>query len=181
MDLDKTYNLLTNREIILTHKEYQKGDTFGLSPFYEWRKVMKTYVQGIIFGIMSILSGLLFTGIPFGTEMIEIVNVAVLVIGVFAVLIIGIFLKKYTAALTTSAVYMVVSFALMMFIETQMSGFTVVHAGFLPGLSMAITGLVTSMQLKGNRKILAGMILSVVGILINAASLVLTMVNGFVG
>jgi hypothetical protein len=46
---------------------------------------------------------------------------------------------------------------------------------------MAITGLVTSMQLKGNRKILAGMILSVVGILINAASLVLTMVNSFVG
>ena len=48
---------------------------------------MKTYVQGIIFGILSILSVLLFTGIPFGTELIEIVDVAVLVIGVFAVLI----------------------------------------------------------------------------------------------
>ena len=142
---------------------------------------MKTYVQGIIFGMLSILSGLLFTGIPFGTEMIEIVDVAVLVIGIFAVLIMGIFLKKYTAALITSAVYMVVSLVLMMFIETQMSGFTIVYAGFLPGLSMAITGLVTSIRLKGNRKILAGMILNVVGILINAASLVLAVVNGFVG
>ncbi len=142
---------------------------------------MKTYVQGIIFGMLSILSGLLFTGIPFGTEMIEIVDVAVLVIGIFAVLIMGIFLKKYTAALITSAVYMVVSFVLMMFIETQMSGFTIVYTGFLPGLSMAITGLVTSIRLKGNRKILAGMILNVVGILINAASLVLAVVNGFVG
>ena len=142
---------------------------------------MKTYALGIIFGILSILSGLLFTGIPFGTEMIEIVDVAVLVIGIFAVLIMGIFLKKYTAALITSAVYLVVSFTLMMFIETQMSGFTIVYAGFLPGLSMAITGLVTSIRLKGNRKILAGMILNVVGILINAASLVLAVVNGFVG
>ncbi len=142
---------------------------------------MKTYVQGIIFGMLSILSGLLFTGIPFGTEMIEIVDVAVLVIGIFAVLVMGIFLKKYTAALITSAVYMVVSFVLMMFIETQMSGFTIVYTGFLPGLSMAITGLVTSIRLKENRKILAGMILNVVGILINAASLVLAVVNGFVG
>lgn len=142
---------------------------------------MKTYVQGIIFGILSILSGLLFTGIPFGTELIEIANAAVFVIGAITMLILGIFLKKYTAALITSAVYMVISFALMMFIETQMSGFTIVYAGFLPGLSMAITGLVTSIQLKGNRKILAGMILSVIGILINAASFVMTVVNGFVG
>ena len=142
---------------------------------------MKPYLEGIILGGLSVISGLLFVGIPFGTSLIEIANVAVLVIGAITVLILGIFLKKYTSAVITSAIYMGLLFALTLFIETQMSGSTIVYAGFLPGLSIAVTGLVTSIKMNGYQKILAGVILSVIGILVNIASLVMALMNGFIG
>ena len=141
----------------------------------------KTYIQGIILGVLSILSGLLFVGIPFGTAAIEIANMAVLGIGMIVVLIVGILLKKYTAALITSVIYLVVTFALTMFIEINMSDFILVGVGFVPGLSIAITGLITAVQQKGQKKILAGIIINAIGILIGVASLVMTLMNSFVG
>lgn len=141
---------------------------------------MKIYVQGIVFGILSLLSALLINGIPFGSGIIEIANTIVLVIGAITVILCGIFKKKYTAALIISAVYLIFSFILTMIIELNMSGFTLVGIGFVPGLSVAITGLVTSMQLKGEKKILAGIILNSLGILFGLASLVLSVINGFI-
>ncbi len=60
-----------------------------------------------------------------------------------------------------------------------MSNFVIVGIGFVAGLSMAITGLITSIQQKKIRKIRAGMILNIIGILISAASLVMSLMNGF--
>ena len=131
---------------------------------------MKTYIQGIILGILSILSGLLINGIPFGTSIIEIINIAVLVIGAFALIFLGIFKKKYTAALITSAVYLVILCTLTTIIELKMSGFVIVGVGFVPGLSIALTGLITSINQKGERKIVAGIILNSLGLLISIAS-----------
>ena len=59
---------------------------------------MKVYIQGIIFGILSVISGLMMSGIPLGSEMIEIANLFILVIGVFAVFFVGVFKKKYNVA-----------------------------------------------------------------------------------
>ena len=140
---------------------------------------MKTYIQGIVFGILSVLSGLLMSGIPFGTGIIEIANEAVLVIGVAAVLFLGIFKKKYAAALTASVIYLVVLFLLTAIIELNMSGFTIVGVGFVPGFSIGVTGLVTSIQQKGEKKIIAGIILNAIGILVCIASLVMSLMNGF--
>ena len=141
---------------------------------------MKTYVQGIVLGILSMVSTLLMNGIPFGSGIIEIANIIVLVIGVIAVILCGIFKKKYTAAVIISAVYLIVSFVLTMIIELNISGFTIVGIGFVPGLSVAITGLITSMQLKGEKKTLAGIILNSLGILLGIASLALSVMNGFI-
>ena len=141
---------------------------------------MKVYIQGIIFGILSVISGLMMSGIPLGSEMIEIANLFILVIGVFAVFFVGVFKKKYNVAAIVSAIYLGALFSLTMIIETNMSGFAIAGIGFVPGLSLAVTGLITSIQQKGNRKIRTGIIFNSIGMLINIASLVLAVMNGFV-
>ena len=75
---------------------------------------------------------------------------------------------------------MVAIFLLTMLIELNMSGFTIVGIGFVPGLSLAVTGLITSIQQNGDRKILTGVILSSIGMLINLAGFVMAVMNGFV-
>ena len=141
---------------------------------------MKTYMQGIVLGILSILSSIMMSGIPFGSGIIEIANAVVLVIGVFAVIFLGIIKKKYTAALIVSVIYLVILFLLTMIIELNLSGFTIVGLGFVPGLAVSITGLVTSMQRKGEKKIIAGIILNALGILVSIASLGMSVMNGFI-
>jgi hypothetical protein len=141
---------------------------------------MKNYKQGIIFGVLSIISGLLLSGIPFGTNVIEIINAAVLVLGVITLLIIGISKRRYTASVIEAAVYLVVLFVLTMIIELNMSDFVIVGVGFVPGLSMAVTGLITSMQQQGNRKVLAGIMINSIGILISIISLGMSVMNGFI-
>ena len=144
------------------------------------KPVMKTFIQGIIFGVLAVISGLLFVGIPFGTTVIEIANVAVLVVGAILVLIVGVIRRKYTAALIIAAVYMAVLFALTMFIETNMSNFVIVGNGFVPSLSIATTGLLTAVQQKGKKKTTVGMILNAIGMLISIASVAMTVMNGFI-
>jgi len=141
---------------------------------------MKTYIQGILFGILSVLSSLMMSGIPFGTEIIEIANAIVLLIGVVAVIILGVFKKKYTSAIIVSVIYLAVLFLLTMMIELNMIGFVLVGVGFMPGLSLALTGLITSLQRKGEKKILAGIVLNALGILVSIASLALSVMNGFI-
>ena len=51
-----------------------------------------------------------------------------------------------------------------------MSGFAIAGIGFVPGLSLAVTGLITSIQQKGNRKIRTGKIFNSIGMLINIAN-----------
>ena len=141
---------------------------------------MKTYIQGILFGILSVLSSLMMSGIPFGTEIIEIANAIVLLIGVVAVIILGVFKKKYTSAIIVSVIYLAVLFLLTMMIELNMIGFVLVGVGFMPGLSLALTGLITSLQRKGEKKILAGIVLNALGILVSIASLALSVMNEFI-
>ena len=54
--------------------------------------------------------------------------------------------------------------------RTNMSGFAIAGIGFVPGLSLAVTGLITSIQQKGNRKIRTGKIFNSIGMLINIAN-----------
>lgn len=120
------------------------------------------------------------SGIPFGTEIIEIANAIVLLIGVVAVIILGVLKKKYTSAIIVSVIYLAVLFLLTMMIELNMIGFVLVGVGFMPGLSLALTGLITSLQRKGEKKILAGIVLNALGILVSIASLALSVMNGFI-
>jgi len=122
----------------------------------------------------------MMSGIPFGTEIIEIANAIVLLIGVVAVIILGVFKKKYTSAIIVSVIYLAVLFLLTMMIELNMIGFVLVGVGFMPGLSLALTGLITSLQRKGEKKILAGIVLNALGILVSIASLALSVMNGFI-
>ena len=135
---------------------------------------MKVYTQSIILGVLSILSGLLMVGIPWGSEMIEIVNLAVIAIGAFAIILLGVFKKKYTLAVILSVIYLAAVFAMTAIIEGNKMDYSyMLYIGFVPGLTMAATGMITSIQQKGKRKILAGMIITSIGMLINAASCIM--------
>ena len=138
---------------------------------------MKVYKQSILLGILSILSGLLIVGVPVGTEIIEIVNTAVLAIGALAIILLGVFKKKYTIAAIVSAIYTVAVFAMTAMIEANMQDFSILAIGFVPGLTMAATGMITSIQQKGEKKILIGMIITLIGMFINLASGVMALIS----
>ena len=143
---------------------------------------MKVYTQSIILGVLSILSGLLMVGIPWGSEMIEIVNLAVIAIGAFAIILLGVFKKKYTLAVILSVIYLAAVFAMTAIIEgNEMNYAYMLYIGFVPGLTMAVTGMITSIQQKGKRKILAGMIITSIGMLINAASCIMGVITLITG
>ena len=138
---------------------------------------MKVYKQSIILGLLSILSGLMIVGIPVGIEMIEIINIVVLAVGALAIILLGVVKKKYTLAAILSAFYTLAVFGMTAMIEANMQGFSILAIGFVPGLTMAVTGLITSIQQKGKKKILIGMIFTSIGLLINLASGVMAVIS----
>lgn len=138
---------------------------------------MKVYKQSIILGLLSILSGLMIVGIPVGSEMIEIVNIVVLAVGALAIILLGVLKKKYTLAAILSVIYTVAVFGMTAMIEANMQGFSILAIGFVPGLTMAATGMITSIQQKGEKKILIGMIITSIGMFINLASGVMALIS----
>lgn len=139
---------------------------------------MKVYVSGIVMGVIAIVSSLLFVGVPFGISILEIVNTALFIVGFIAVLLVGLAFKKPFAAMIISILYVVSLFILTLAIESGSNGFTLVAVGFIPGLVIAATGLISSLQIKSKKKILPSMIVNILAILVACANVYLSYVNG---
>ena len=139
---------------------------------------MKVYVSGIVMGVIAIVSSLLFVGVPFGISILEIVNTALFIVGFIAVLLVGLAFKKPFAAMIISILYVVSLFILTLAIESGSNGFTLVAVGFIPGLVIAATGLISSLQIKSKKKILPSMIVNILAILVSCANVYLSYVNG---
>jgi hypothetical protein len=97
-------------------------------------------------GMIAFLSSLAINGIPFGSSPLEIISLIVFFLGLFAVLIIGLSLKKDKLFMITTIIYTAISVLLIMYVEASSKDYILSGIGFLPGLGLSITGLVRTKQ-----------------------------------
>ena len=139
---------------------------------------MKTYIKGIIIGIISILSSLFIVGIPIGTSPVEIIELVILILGIVILLFMAIKTSNDTALLVAAAAYVLVVFVLTMIIELTFTDLTVLAIGFIPGAAVGVVGLIRTIKNKSDHKITASLILNIIGITASICSLCLVIPNG---
>lgn len=139
----------------------------------------KAYKQGIVMGILAIVSALLIAALPLESSVLEIVNYAVLCAGAVLLTVLGPVLRKYTAAAVVSGVYLASVLTITMVIELGID--TTAHKmglGFVPAMIISVTGLITTIQNKGQKKIAVSFILNILGVLLSIAALAMGIIAG---
>ena len=139
---------------------------------------MKTYIKGIIFGIISILSSLLIVGIPIGTSPVEISALVILILGIVILLFMALKANNDTVLLVAAAVYVLTVFVLTMIVELSYTDLTVLAIGFIPGAAVGTVGLIRSIKNKSNYKIAVSLIINIIGIVASICSLCFVIPNG---
>ncbi|MBO6230125.1 MAG: hypothetical protein J6O50_06120 [Ruminiclostridium sp.] len=139
---------------------------------------MKTYIKGIIIGIISILSSLLIVGIPIGTSPVEIVEIVILILGIVILLFMTLKTNNDTVLLAATATYVLTVFILTMIIELSHTDITVLAIGFIPGAAVGTVGLIRTIKNKSDHKITASLIINIIGIVASICSLCLVIPNG---
>ena len=135
---------------------------------------MKNNKNGIILGIISILSSLLFTGMPIGKNLFEIVAIMLYVTGLLLIIYFGFLKRNSKNTIITSIVYLIILFILVVFIEMQYKDFIILAIGFIPGLLISISGLI----LTKDNKTKVSLVLNVIGLILSIISLLLVILNG---
>ncbi len=140
---------------------------------------MKNYYAGIVLGGISILCALLFVGIPIGfNNILETITTLSGVVGLLAVLCLGISGKNDKITVISTAMYVVVLFVLILIVELNYNDFVLTGTGFLPGLSVSIMGIIKTVKVKGKSKTTASFILNITGLVFSIANLLLTILSG---
>ena len=139
---------------------------------------MKNNKNGIILGIISILSSLLFTGMPIGKNLFEIVAIILYVTGLLLIIYFGFLKRNSKNTIITSIVYLIILFILVVFIEMQYKDFIILAIGFIPGLLISISGLILTKDNKTKYKTKVSLVLNVIGLVLSIISLLLVILNG---
>ena len=139
---------------------------------------MKNYKDGIILGVISILSSSLFVGMPVGKNLIEIVTTIFYVIGLLLIIYFGLIKRSSKRTIITSIVYLIILFLLVAFVEMQYKDFIILAVGFVPGLLISISGLVLTKNNKTKYKTKVSLVLNIIGLIISIISLLLAIPNG---
>lgn len=126
-------------------------------------------------GIIAFMSSLAINGVPFGSSPLEIVSVIVFFLGLIAVLIIGLFLKKDKLFMITTIIYTGVSVLLIMCVEASCKDYVMSGIGFLPGFCLSFTGLIRTKQ---GCKAVGCYIINGIALAIAVASLCLAVFSG---
>lgn len=139
---------------------------------------MKNYKDGIILGVLAIISTLLFTGIPAGTNILEIITLVIFILGTLLIVFLGIIKKNSKSTVMSSIVYLIILFFIVLVVESQYKDATILAIGFIPGLVLSTTGLILSISNKNNYKTKASKILNIIGIVLSIISLLMVIPNG---
>ena len=137
---------------------------------------MKDKVSLIITGIIAILLPLFAFGIPVGTSPIEIISLIVFFAGMITVALVSLIKKSNLAFLISTVVYIALFIAVSIVVESRISDTTIAAIGFLPGLTLSVTGLVRN---HGSIRSKLCYVLFGAGILVAAASVVLAFIAGW--
>ena len=141
-------------------------------------KILKKYKFGIATGIISIIISLLITGVPIGPSPIELVNLAIYIVGVIIMLIISLKKKNDLISLIYTLIYVVTVITLTILIENNYNDFKLYALGWVPGFIISAIGLLRS---KANKKIYntkLSLILNTIGLILSLISLILVIPNG---
>ena len=144
---------------------------------FEHKRLPK-YKYGIIMGILSILTALLLTGVPIGSSTIELINIAIFLLGLLVMLIISLKLKKDKVSLIYTLSYLVIVFILTSIIESKYNDFQLYAIGWLPGFVISIIGLIRSKAIEKTYDNKIGMVLNIIGLVLSIISLILIIPNG---
>lgn len=144
---------------------------------------MKKYKLGIIMGIISIVSSLLFAGIPVGREKLQIAYFVLFLLLNFIILVFGLFAKKDKTVIFISIISVVLIFLSTLYIETNQDSLTkMVVLGWLVSLSLGTVGLYRTINNKKDYSYKLALYLCIIGLLFSIVNLILGLVTngGFV-
>lgn len=129
----------------------------------------------MVIGVISIISTLLMTGIPFGVEVLQICNVIVFFAGIVLIIFFGMIRQNDKLLMIISITYAFLLFAITIIIESTSDTYTLLAVGFIPGLLMSIAGLRRTH--KGCRSKIC-YIVNAIALLISVLSVGLIFLNG---
>lgn len=142
---------------------------------------MKKYKYGIILGITSMISSILFVGMPIGNNLLEIISIAIYIIGLLLILYFGIIKKKDKITIISAIIYIVILFTLIAIIELNYENFTSLAVGFVPGLIISIVGIIMTKNNNKEYKTKISLILNCIGLIISIISMLMAIINsGFI-
>ena len=143
----------------------------------------KAFLPGIIMGIISCVTINVFVGIPFNMSLLSIVNLVIFIFGAVTTLYLGAVLGKYKSAVYAALAGAVISFILTYLMERSgEDGYSMLHIGFIYGLIVAITGLISCIRMRKSReKVLPGIIVNSVGILAGLLSGAISVISYVMG
>ena len=108
---------------------------------------MRQFKEGIYMGIISIVSSLILIGIPIGPNFFEIITALVFCVGLFVVLYVGIW-KDSTYTTRVCLIYVASVFVIGGIAKLLNKDCSLMAVGFLPGLIIALAGIMMSLKNK---------------------------------
>ena len=139
---------------------------------------MKNYKAGIIIGIISIISNLTLVGIPFGSNLIEIINEIIFAIGLLMIQYFGIIKKNDKSAIISMILYIILLLIFTTIVELNYKKFYLLAIGFLPGLIISIIGLIRTKNNKEKYKTKVSLVLNTLGLITSIISIIMIFLNG---
>ena len=130
----------------------------------------------IITGILAIIIPILFFAIPFGTDPLQIINLAIFIFGLIAVPTVTFIKKSDKLFMISALIYIAILVAFTTIVEHKISDNTFVAIGFLPGLIISLTGLIRTRQTCKSK---ACYIINGIALLIAIAGIVLPFFAGW--
>ena len=131
----------------------------------------------IITGILAIIIPILFFAIPFGTDPLQIINLAIFIFGLIAVPTVTFIKKSDKLFMISALIYIAILVSFTTIVEHKISDNTFVAIGFLPGLIISLTGLIRTRQTNKSK---ASCIINGIALLVAIAGIVLPFFTGWI-
>lgn len=133
---------------------------------------MKKYKIGIVLGIISIITSILFVGVPSSLKGLSLLNIIIFSLGLLLIIIISLLKVEDKYLLIYIISYLVIEFNLTAIIESSAKDYTLLLLGWLPGLVISIIGLLKGNQNKKIYNIKTSKILNIIGLVLSIINLI---------
>ena len=139
---------------------------------------MKKYKNGIIIGLLSILSSLIVVGIPIGSSILEIINIIIYIIGLLTIIYFGFIKKNDKYLLVFSFIYLILLTIFTSIIELNNDSYNVMAIGFIIGLLLSIIGIINSNRNKDGYNVSLSIGINIIALIISLLSFLMIFING---